>query len=83
MERDWKLIYKILTYIRDNADGRGSLPPPSFACYSGVQVDYHIRLCAEAKLIRYKLTHSGVDGEAYTLLDLTWEGHNVLDEGSK
>ena len=50
MKRYGKLILKIHRYVRDNGNGK-KLDLPDFCDFSGVQVEYHVRLCLQAGLL--------------------------------
>ena len=75
MKRDMQLILKILRYVEEQWSGRAI--KVAIEGYTPAQMDYHIRLCAEAKLLR--CTYES-DTETYWVERLTWAGHDFLDQ---
>ena len=80
MKRDWKLIYKILTYSCEKE--YRPLEVPDFDGYSEHQVEYHLNLCEEAGFIKLTVAHQPPGQEPGLILGLTWKGHDKLDEGT-
>ncbi len=87
MKRYMDLIHKILEYAEEHADGGDSTCIPEFeegCCYTAKDVDYHIKLCQQAGLLTANESNQkhikGTRKWAVTIVDLTWFGHEVLDE---
>ena len=78
MKRHGKLILKILRYVRDNGNGK-QLDLPDFHDFSGVQVEYHVRLCCQAGFLGVTET-TGLDGSIIMLNEVTWQGHEYLSK---
>ena len=78
MKRDMQLIYKILRYAEERANGR-RLDAPSCTDYSPEQVHYHIGLCEQAGYLEVALAGANPGGPPYyVIVALTWSGHEVL-----
>ena len=77
MKRDMDLIREILLQVEEApADGHGvSLKLPE---YDPKVVNYHVRLLAEADLIKARTTDH-TTYTSYRPLRLTWTGHEFLD----
>ncbi len=78
MKRHRKLIRLILEYAELNATG-SELDPPKIDGFTPAEVNYHIGLCDEAKFLHVNSTKSPDDPRQYTIVNLTWAGHEVLD----
>ena len=78
MERDMRLIYKIVDYIGNQRHQQDAttfevvLPIPEF---TEKQVDYHLGLCIDAGLVRGDINLRG----KYFWNRLTWKGYNFLE----
>ena len=82
MNREMKLILMILRYAKKEADG-SLLRAPSFEEFSEVQIHYHIGLCSEAGFLHVNRISMGLDqAPAYTIMNLTWGGHEFLTQNS-
>ena len=80
VDREMKLILMILRYAKKEANG-SPLRAPSFEEYSEVQIYYHIGLCSEAGFLHVNRISRGLDqAPAYTILNLTWGGHEFLTQ---
>ena len=80
MNREMKLIFMILRYAKEKADG-SLLRAPSFEGFSEVQIHYHIGLCSEAGFLHVKRQSMGLDqASAYGIFNLTWNGHEFLTQ---
>ena len=80
MNREMKLILMILRYAKKEADG-SPLRAPSFEEFSEVQIHYHIGLCSEAGFLHVNRSSMGLDqAPAYTIVNLTWGGHEFLTQ---
>lgn len=80
MRRIKKLIRQILEYTEEEGSGK-PLATPEFPAYSEEQIRYHIDLCEQAGFIRTKLASRQGESDTFkAIVELTWEGHNVLAE---
>lgn len=90
MNRDMHLIYLILKFAEERADGCGCAPLPEFfqeAHGMGVsesELHYHIGLCQKAGYIeaRKDPVQMRIEGTCIPrleILNLTWEGHEMLE----
>ena len=77
MNRDKKLILKLLRYVRDNANDQAPLDMPDCTDYDSATVRYHIALCIQAGFLR-EFTPRPVSG-AIRIRSLTWQGHDYLE----
>ena len=72
MRRDEELIKQILKYVEANGPAeRGFLSYPDIEGFDDATVEYHVRLCDDAGLVRTNKHGS--------LIELTWRGHDTLD----
>ena len=71
----------MLEHAECYADGSG-LNAPEFDEYSDAQVNYHIGLCAQAEFMHVQPEpRTMVDTQTrYHIVNLTWAGHEKLDE---
>lgn len=78
MERNWELIRKILLKLAEKADD-SPMESDVFAKFSAETTAYHYKILAQAGLIEVEecATLSGVD---YAAIQLTWQGHELLDQ---
>ena len=84
MKRDLDLVRKILEYVeREQEDGPVNLPETEG--HTEPEVYQHVTMCRERGYL--KLTHKQpVNGSPWPghrrtgIAQLTWEGHNALDE---
>lgn len=80
MKRHNSLIFEILEYAEKHADDGLNPCVPKVNCFNAHEVDYHIRLCAQAGYIEIekwgRLRNTNRD--AYSVLNLTWHGHEEL-----
>ena len=82
MRRNWKLIRKLLIFIRDNANCRELLPVPYFCKFEPEVVEYHLRLCEEAGLVVLSKTEPLIDapeGSIMRIVRITAEGHTEIE----
>lgn len=76
MERDMKLIKRILKYVECNAKNDGRvLDVPEIPDYGTEQVEYHIDLCDQAGFLKVQRT-----ADISYPVALTWQGHEMLNE---
>lgn len=78
MKRDMDLIRKILFEIEKSAY-TGSYIDVDIEGYKRNEVDYHVSLLYEAKLIRGNHNPSREKPSGVDILSLTWDGHEFLD----
>lgn len=89
MKRDIQLIREILTYVRDNANSCDLLVVPnnkelrSRFLHGDHVIHYHVELCVQAGFLSVEET--GIDAPGtriseYGIIDLTWLGHEYLDD---
>lgn len=81
MKRHKSLIREILEYAEENADDGLSPCVPKVTCFTAHEIDYHIRLCAQAGFIEIEKRGSikNTNLNAYSIKNLTWHGHEELD----
>lgn len=77
MKRDMELVRKILLAVEEAEDIEGGIQP-EIEGYSDAQVTYHSGLLYNAGLIT-AMDASSMDGPAYIITGLTWEGHDFLE----
>ena len=88
MKRDMKLILDILKYVREHANSCDLLVVPdnkelrSRYHTPNHAIHYHVELCVQAGFLSVEET--GVDAPGtriseYGIIDLTWEGHEFLE----
>ena len=86
MNRDKKLLIKILRYIRDNADGEKALDPPDMDRHSPAEVKYHIGLGIQAGFIDGDMGETdanyqkGHTHRKHAIWGLTWKGHDEVEK---
>ena len=79
MQRQMKLVLKLLLHAERKNDSRLVLPP-EFDEYTVEQVNYHMGLCNEAGYMRVeKVSGSEEPYPRYAMGNLTWMGHEALD----
>ena len=79
MRREQRLIRRLLEYAECTATG-AALPVPEYDDYTAVVVHYHVGLCAQAGYLEVADVTNGADvGTRYSILNLTWKGHDKLD----
>jgi DNA-binding transcriptional ArsR family regulator len=82
MKRDWGLIRRILQKVEDKSSYGELVSPDSVDGYDVENVSYHMHLLDQAGLITAQCresTRSRNDGIYCVALNLTWEGHELLD----
>lgn len=82
MKRHRELINKILKYAELHADDGMTDCIPRWDNTDPVVVDYHVRLCQEAGLVRAEQCSQLVGcttKRAWRIISLTWEGHEYID----
>ena len=76
MKREMRLIALILEFVEAAVKTTG-IPLPDFKEYSICQVEYHVKLCEEARYLDIEIhAHSG---NPLSIIRMTWEGHEALD----
>ncbi len=70
MKRHMELILRILRHAEQEGKGK-PLPNPDFQEYPEEEIEYHIQLCKEAGYLH--TSH-------HKILNLTWNGHEFLDQ---
>jgi hypothetical protein len=85
MKRDMDLCRHILLAVESNPEADGSYPLLEFSIdgKSGQEVSYHIRLLAEAGLLKADDSAGNGDELEWCPRQLTWEGHEFLDASRK
>jgi predicted transcriptional regulator len=79
MKRDFQLIRKLLLEIECQSNGLNHVKLTDIKNYSKEQIQYHLALLHEAKLIVAYDTTSPA-GLGFIVTRLTWEGHEFLDD---
>lgn len=79
MERDKKLILKILRYVRDNAPGDKPLDPPDVEGRSRAEVVYHLGLAYDAGFLDARVDIPSGAPRRFTIWGLTWRGHDEVE----
>jgi len=77
MKRDIELVRKILLEIESKDEPDGWIFP-ELEGYSEEEVNYHIKIMAEAGLIEAR-DLSTMNTFEWAAINLTWEGHEFLD----
>ena len=75
MERDKKLILKILRYVRDNANDVEAIDIPDCQSHDTATVRYHVKLCIQAG---YLEEFGPRTLKTIRIMSLTWQGHEYL-----
>lgn len=77
MERNKKLILKILRYVRDNANDIEAIDIPDCQSQDTATVRYHVKLSIQAGYLEEfePRTHKTI-----RIKSLTWQGHEYLEE---
>ena len=81
MNRDIKLLVKILRYVRDNANGVDPIENPDVNGRDRAEVSYHVGLGIDAGFIDGK-TFDDSQGyrRSYLIWGLTWKGHDEVEK---
>ena len=81
MERDWNIIRAILQQLENKESYGDVLRPESVKGYDVELVSYHMHLLNQAGIIDAKCqSRSSGKGSIFCLgMNLTWEGHELLD----
>ena len=78
MQRDMKLIYKLLV-VAESVDGTVRVDIPVFPEYSDTQVQFHVKLCMEAGYLQAGPWIRMQEVTRFTFMrPLTWNGHEAL-----
>ena len=77
MKREMKLIRMILAYV-EKSRNIGDIQLPEFSDYRKCEVEYHVKLCEEAGYLHIRL--SAHDMRPESIIQMTWQGHEALDE---
>ena len=78
MQRDMKLIYKLLV-VAESVDGTVRADIPTFPEYSDTQVQFHVKLCMEAGFLQAGPWSRMQEVTRFTFMrPLTWNGHEAL-----
>lgn len=80
MERDFRLIMRILAYLAETQTKLDQqVRIPEFPNYTPDEVQYHVGLCHQAGYVNAQFVGGSVSQFTHLSL-LTWEGHEKLDE---
>ena len=82
MRQNWKLILKLLVFIRDKVNGKELLPVPSFCKFEPEVVEYHLRLCEEEGFVVSSKTEPLLDapeGSIMGMVRITAAGHREIE----
>jgi hypothetical protein len=77
MKRDMDLARKILLEVEAYTEIDGWVPL-EIEGYSSTEINYHIKLLAQAGLVEAE-DASTLGGSSFYVSSLTWEGHEFLD----
>ena len=91
MKRDMELIQRVLEYAQSHANGCGHSPSAEymqklFGCsWSEAELQYHVGLCYQAGYIEtrkssLRKTVKDTCIPIYDILNLTWSGHERLEQ---
>ena len=77
MKREMKLIGMILAYV-EKSKNIVDIPLPEFDDYRKCEVEYHVKLCEEAGYLHIRI--SSHDKKPESIIQMTWQGHEALDD---
>ena len=79
MKRDMGLIRKLLDHLENSCEGNW-IEPPCLPGYTDRQIHYHIDLGNQVGLFEVQQI-TGADSQyaRFAIRDLTWKGHDMLD----
>ena len=73
MERNMKLIRRILEYVKCHGSAHRPTDPTDIIGYTTEEIDYHVRLCVQAGFVEPEPNAS------HFIRSLTWQGHEALE----
>ncbi|WP_341959174.1 DUF2513 domain-containing protein [Pseudomonas sp. RC10] len=80
MKRDWELVRKILIAVEDIQGHDQQVSGEDIPGHDPALVSYHIHLLKEAGLLEATCFTYQSDPRACFAYELTWEGHEFLDQ---
>jgi Hypothetical protein (DUF2513) len=75
MKRDLELVRKLMLAIESEVPN-----PIEIEGYDSSQINYHLELMIEAKLVEGKVTKQAFNRSNITIEKLSWDGCNFLDD---
>ena len=79
MIRNKKVVKLVLEWARDLELGTNTVRMPKSDKYGEDEVEYHVRICILAGFLEGSVPDDG--GRRLKVNGLTWEGHDLLENG--